>query len=98
MTAAIVVLALVTFLFKGAGALVRSIPAPVEQRLGGLAPALLAALVVTELTDGNGVPRFDAKAAGVAVAVVLAWRRAPFAVCVLAGAAVAAGLRLAGID
>ena len=97
MTAAIVVLAVVTFAFKGAGALVRSIPAPVERRLGGLAPALLAALVVTELTGGNGVPRLDAKAAGVAVAVVLAWRRAPFGVCVVAGAAVAAGLRLAGI-
>ena len=97
MTAAIVVLALVTFLFKGAGALVRSIPAPVERRLGGLAPALLAALVVTELTDGNGVPTLDAKAAGVAVALVLAWRRAPFVVCVVAGAAVAAGLRFAGI-
>ena len=93
MTVAIVALALVTFLFKGAGALVPSIPEPVERRLGGLAPALLAALVVTELTDDRGVPQPDAKAAGVAVAVVLAWRKAPFAACVLAGAAVAAGLR-----
>jgi branched-subunit amino acid transport protein len=97
-TVAIVALAVVTFVFKGVGALVPSIPALVERRLGGLAPALLAALVVTELTDDRGVPHLDAKAAGVAAAVVLAWRRAPFAVCVVAGAAVAAGLRVVGVD
>jgi branched-subunit amino acid transport protein len=96
-TAGILVLAALTFLFKGAGALVRHVPPPVARRLGGLAPALLAALVVTELTGDEGLPRLDAKAAGVAVAAVLAWRRAPFAVCVVAGAAVAACLRLAGV-
>lgn len=98
MTAAILVLAAVTFALKGAGSLVGSIPPAIERRLGGLAPALLAALVVTELTDDRGVPQLGAKAAGVAVAVLLAWRKAPFAVCVVAGAAVAAGLRVAGLD
>jgi branched-subunit amino acid transport protein len=69
------------------------VPEPVARRTAGLAPALLAALVVTELTSANGVPHVDAKLAGVAAAAVLSWRRAPFAVCVIAGALVAALLR-----
>ncbi|HEX2850304.1 MAG TPA: AzlD domain-containing protein [Acidimicrobiales bacterium] len=95
MLVAIVVLAAATILIKGAGSLLPEIPDAVAARLGGLAPALLAALVITELTGADGIPRLDAKAAGVGVAVVLAAVRAPFAVCVVAGAAVAAVLRLA---
>ena len=86
-------LGVITVLLKGAGALLPDLPAPLVRRLGGLAPALLAALVYVELADGASAPRLGAKAAGVAAAVVLAAARAPFAVCVLAGAAVAAALR-----
>jgi branched-subunit amino acid transport protein len=93
MIATVVVLAALTAVLRGAGALLPSIPDELARRLGGLAPALLAALVVTELTGASGMPALDAKAAGVAVAVLLAWRRAPFAVCVIGGAAVAALLR-----
>ena len=95
MVAGIVVLSAITIVFKGAGALLPTIPDAIAKRLGGVAPALLAALVLTELTGDAAIPRVDAKVAGVVVAVVLAWRKAPFAVCVVAGAATAALLRAA---
>lgn len=93
MIAAAVGLAMLTMVIKGAGALVGEIPPSIASRLSALAPALLAALVVTEIANDDGVPQIDEKTIGVAVAVVLAWRRAPFAVCVIAAAVVAAGLR-----
>jgi branched-subunit amino acid transport protein len=86
-------LTVLTVLLKGAGALLPELPPAFVARLGGLAPALLAALVYVELAGDHPTPQLGAKAAGVAAAVVLAWRRAPFALCVVAGAAVAAGLR-----
>ena len=89
----VLILTIATVLMKGAAALVAEIPQGLATRLGGLAPALLAALVVTELTNDAGVPQLDPRVAGVAVAVVLAWRKAPFAVCIIAAAVVAAGLR-----
>jgi hypothetical protein len=97
MLATIAALTAVSALLKGAGALLPDLRPAVADRLGGLAPALLAALVYVELASGHGVPQLDAKAAGVAAAVVLAWRRAPFALCVVAGAAVAAALRATGV-
>ena len=93
MIVAVAALAAITIAIKGAAALAGEIPEPLANRLAGLAPALLAALVVTQLSGDNGLPAIDAKAAGVAAALVLAWRRAPFAVCVVAGAAVAAAIR-----
>jgi branched-subunit amino acid transport protein len=91
--AAVLGLTAVTMLCKGLGALMPRIPDEVGRRIAGLAPALLAALIVTELTGPDGLPHVDAKLAGVAVATVLAVRRANLAVCVVAGAAVAALLR-----
>ncbi|HEX7166212.1 MAG TPA: AzlD domain-containing protein [Acidimicrobiales bacterium] len=93
MIAAAVALAVLTILIKGAGSLLPEVPDALARRLGGVAPALLASLAYVELVDDGGAPVLDEKAAGVAVAVVLAWRRAPFGVCVVAGAVVAAGLR-----
>ena len=94
MTTAVLVLGAITVLIKGAGALLPQPPAQVAARLGGLAPALLAALVWVELAGDDGVPGLDAKTAGVAAAVVLFVVRAPFAVCVVGGAVVAAVLRV----
>jgi branched-subunit amino acid transport protein len=91
--AAVLGLSALTMAIKAAGSLVPRIPRPVARRLGGLAPALLAGLVVTELAGPDGLPRLDASLAGVAVAVVLTWRRAPILLAVVAGAAVAALLR-----
>ncbi len=95
---AIAGLAAITIAIKGAGSLLPELPAPLQRRLAGLAPALLAALVYVELAGGRALPAPGAKAAGVGVAVVLAALRAPFAFCVIGGAAVAAVLRaLTGI-
>lgn len=97
MTLTVVIgLAACTWAFRGAGSVLPQVPEALARRTTGLAPALLAGLVVTELTGATGVPRLDAKAAGVAAAALLAARRAPLAVCVVAGAGVAAALRLLG--
>ncbi|MBE1494165.1 branched-subunit amino acid transport protein [Amycolatopsis lexingtonensis] len=94
------VLALGTFAFRFAGPVLRSRVklSPKAQRLMALAAVvLLAALVaVSALTEGHGFAGF-ARPAGVLVAGVLAWRKAPFALVVVAAAATAALLRLAGV-
>ena len=92
----VVCVAAITFMWKGAGSLVHRVPERVATRLGGLAPALLAGLVLTQVVDHRGIPHPDARAAGVVVAVGLAAIRAPLAVTVAGGAAVTAGLRLLG--
>jgi len=64
-----------------------------------LAIATLASALVatTALTEGHGFSGF-ARPAGVLVAGVLAWRKAPFLVVVLAAAAVTALLRVLGVS
>jgi hypothetical protein len=60
-----------------------------------LAPALLAALVVTETTGGHGnTISIDARAAGLAAAAIALWLRAPLTVVVIAAAGTTALLRL----
>lgn len=62
-----------------------------------LAPALLAALVMTETFGGTGRSLvFDARAGGLVVAGIALWRRAPLYVVVLAAAAATALLRAIG--
>jgi branched-subunit amino acid transport protein len=62
-----------------------------------LAPALLAALVITETFGGSGGSlTIDARAGGLLAAAVAIWRRAPLVVVVLCAAAAAALLRAAG--
>ena len=94
------VLALGTFALRFAGPVLRSRVklSPRAERLMALAAVvLLAALVaVSALTEGRGFAGF-ARPAGVLVAGVLAWRKAPFARVVVAAAATAALLRLAGV-
>ena len=97
----VVLCAVVTFACKGVGPAVtgsRELPAPAVRVVALLAAALLSALVVTSaLADG---PRLHvgADTAGVAVAGLLLWRRAPVLVVVLGAAAVTAALRAAGVD
>ncbi|MFV0258867.1 MAG: AzlD domain-containing protein [Acidimicrobiales bacterium] len=58
--------------------------------------AVLAALVAVQtLADGSRLV-LDARLPAVVVAAVLLWRRAPFAVVMVAAALVAAGLRALG--
>lgn len=95
-----VVLALGTFAFRFAGPVLRSRVklSPNSERLMALAAiVLLAALVaVSALTDGHSFAGV-ARPAGVLVGGVLAWRKAPFVAIVVAAAATAALLRLAGV-
>jgi branched-subunit amino acid transport protein len=74
-----------------------SFPPRAARLLEAAAVILLAALVaITALTEGHGFSGF-ARPAGVLAGGVLAWRKAPFLVVVIAAAAVAALLRLAGV-
>ena len=99
--AAVVALcALTTLLVRGIGPLAagaRDLPAPAVRVVVLLAPALLAALVVTNaLADGDRL-RLGADTAGAVVAALLLWRRAHVLVVVVAAAGVTAGLRAAGL-
>ena len=58
-----------------------------------LAPALLAALVVTEAVAGNRRYVFDARLVGLAAAVVAIRLRAPLLVTIVVAALAAAGAR-----
>lgn len=100
LVAAALVLAAGTFAFRLAGPLLRdrvTFPPRVERLMEAASVVLLAALVATTaLTEGHG-PAGIARVAGVAVAGVLAWRKVPFLVIILAAAGVTAGLRLLGV-
>jgi branched-subunit amino acid transport protein len=97
---AAVVLGAGTFAFRFAGPVLRSrveLSPRLERLMGTSAVVLLAALVATAaLLEGQEFAGW-ARPAGVAVGGLLAWRRAPFLVVVLAAAATAAGLRLLGV-
>ncbi|MEU3269376.1 AzlD domain-containing protein [Saccharomonospora sp. NPDC006951] len=89
-----------TFAFRVAGPVLRSrveLSPRAEKLMAVSAVVLLAALVATSaLLEGHEFAGF-ARPAGVAVGGVLAWRKAPFVVVVLAAAGTAAGLRLLGV-
>lgn len=71
----------------------RDVPGAAKALLALLAVPLLAALIAVQaLTHGKSLV-VDARLAGLAVAGLLVWRRAPFIVVVLAAAATAALLR-----
>ncbi|MEV6929446.1 AzlD domain-containing protein [Dactylosporangium sp. NPDC051485] len=98
---AIIALALGTYAFRFAGPVLRdriSVSEGIRRYLTLSAVALLAALIATAaLLDGThfvGV----ARPAGVLVGAVLAWRKAPFVVVVVAAALTAALLRVAGVE
>jgi len=89
-----------TFAFRFAGPVLRqriAFPPRARRLLEAAAVVLLAALVATTaLTEGHGFSGL-ARPAGVLVGGVLAWRKAPFLVVVLAAAATTAVLRLLGV-
>jgi branched-subunit amino acid transport protein len=96
---AVALLAAGTLALRLAGTLLRSRvePTPWVLSLVDRAVAVLfAALVATSLLEAGHLAGV-ARPAGVAAAGLLAWRRAPFVVVVLAAAAVTAGLRLLGV-
>lgn len=97
---AIVALAAGTYAFRLAGPAFRQrlrIPARLQHLLTAGAAVLLAALVATAaLTQGHGFAGW-ARPAGVLVGGVLAVRRLPFPVVVIAATVTTALLRLAGV-
>ena len=95
----VAVLAVGTLAFRLAGTVLRSRVEPTPAVLTLLdrgVAVLFAALVATSLLE-HGHAAGVARPLGIAVAGVLAWRRVPFVVVVLAAAAVTALLRLAGV-
>jgi branched chain amino acid efflux pump len=72
----------------------RRLPVRVEQLLGMVAPAILAALVVSETFASARSLVVDARLAGAAAGVVAVLLRAPFWVVVIAGALATAVVRL----
>jgi branched-subunit amino acid transport protein len=92
--------AVVTAVIKGIGPLTlggRELPSWFGAVVVLLAPALLAALVVTQaLADGDRIA-VAADTAGVAAAGVVLWRGGSILACVAVAAVVTAGLRAAGL-
>ena len=93
---AIVALGVGAYALKVAGLVVLG-PRAVEGRalrLAALLPAaLLPALVVVNTFGGDRQLVLDARAAGLAVAVIATWRRAPFIVVVVAAVVTTALVR-----
>lgn len=92
----VVVLAVGAYAFKFTGLVVlggRTLPAPFERCLALIPAAVISALIVKDTVTRGQDLVIDARAAGIAVAIVLAWRRAPLIVVIVAGAMVTALLR-----
>lgn len=73
----------------------RSLPPVVERCVALIPAALIAALVVKDTFSVGQHLQLDARAAGVGVAVIAAWRRAPLVAVIVMGALVTALVRLA---
>lgn len=101
MLLAIGVLGAGTFAFRFAGPVLRerlTVTAYADRLIGLAVVVLLSALFATStFIDGDAFAGY-ARPAGVVVGGVLAWRRAPFVLVVVAAAATAAGLRLLGVE
>ncbi|CRK50769.1 conserved membrane hypothetical protein [Rhodococcus sp. RD6.2] len=97
---AVLILAAGTFAFRFAGPALRArgvVPDRLESVLAVGAVVLLVAVAVTNAVTEDGGVAGIARPAGVLVGGVLAWRKAPFVVVILAAAATAAVLRLLGV-
>ena len=93
----IVVVAAATIALKSVGPVLlggRSLPEHLTGVVELLAPALLAALVVTQLVGGDEEIVLDARLVGIGAAVVAILLRAPLLVVVVAAAAATALVRL----
>ena len=86
-----------TIAFKAAGPVLlgtRELPPRVASVVDVLAPAMLAALVVTQTVGGDGEIVIDARLAGVVAGGVAVWLRAPLLVVMVVAAVTAALIRL----
>ena len=86
-----------TMLFKAAGPVLlggRQLPPRVAAVVEVLAPAMLAALVVTQTVGGDRQLVLDERLLGVAAGGIAVWLRAPLLVVMIVAAATAALIRL----
>ena len=93
----IAVVGAVTMAFKASGPVLlgrRELPSRVASVVDVLAPAMLAALVVTQTVGGDRELVFDERLAGVVVGGVAVWLRAPLIAVMAVAAAAAALIRL----
>jgi branched-subunit amino acid transport protein len=93
----IAVVGAVTILFKASGPVLlggRELPPRALALVEVLAPAMLAALVVTQTVGGDRQIVLDERIVGVAAGAVAIWLRAPLIVVMVVAAAVAALIRL----
>jgi branched-subunit amino acid transport protein len=95
-----VVLGAGTYAFRVSGPLLAAtftLGARPRELMNTAAVVLLAALVAVAALVQGGSPAGIARPVGVLVGGLLAWRKAPFVIVVIAAAATAAGLRLLGV-
>ena len=93
----IAIVGAVTILFKASGPVLlgrQELPPRALAVVEVLAPAMLAALVVTQTVGGNRELLLDARLAGVAAGAVAVWLRAPLIVVMIVAALTAAVIRL----
>ena len=93
----IAVVGAVTIAFKASGPVLlgkRELPPRVASVVEVLAPAMLAALVVTQTVGGDRELVIDERLAGVVAGGIAVWLRAPLLVVMLVAAVTAALIRL----
>lgn len=93
----IAVVGAVTVVFKASGPVLlgtRELPPRAASVVDVLAPAMLAALVVTQTVGGDGELVLDERLLGVAAGGIAVWLRAPLLVVMVVAAATAALVRL----
>jgi branched-subunit amino acid transport protein len=93
---AIAVVGAATVMLKATGPVLlggRELPSRVNALVVLLAPAVLAALVVTQVVGGDRELVFDARLVGLGAACVAILLRAPLVVVVVIAAAATAGVR-----
>ena len=93
----IAVVGLATMLFKASGPVLLgggALPERVNALVEVLAPAMLAALVVTQTVGGDRELVFDERLLGIVAGGVAVWLRAPIVVVMAVAATVAALVRL----
>ncbi len=92
----IILLALGAYAFKVTGLIIlggRSLPPVFERCLGLIPAAIITALVMKDTFTVGQDLTLDARALGIAVAVIAAWKRTPLIVVIVLGAAVTALVR-----
>ena len=93
----IAVVGALTMVFKSSGPVLlgtRELPPRVASVVDLLAPAMLAALVVTQTVGGNQEIVLDERLAGIAAGGIAVWLRAPLLAVMVVAAATAALIRL----